>query len=315
MRRSLLYAILAILGCLVFIGALKAAVAWQRPSVPILIYHNVLDADEARREALSANAPVLSPEAFESNLTHLQREGYETVTLEEIADFVDGRGSLPSKPVAITFDDGWEGVYRCAYPLLAKYKMKATVFVIASQVQDPQRRQPFTTERLTMLDWDQVREMDASGLIDVQSHTYDLHRRSSSDAVPSDYPVAVSKLMVGGAVETDAAYRQRLGDDFDAAEREFRAELNRKPRFVAWPYGAYNSVVVETARSHGYVGTLTTDYGVDAAGDDLLRLRLVSLNEHGTPDVDGAIREARYAPEIYSLKQCVKALLRIPASP
>jgi len=314
-RRSLLYAILAILGCLVFIGGLKAAVAWRRPSVPILIYHNVLDADEARRESLSHNAPVLSPSAFESNLAYLEREGYETVTLRQVADFVEGRGSLPPKPVAITFDDGWEGVYRFAYPLLVKHKMKATVFVIASQVQDPRRRQPFTTERLTMLDWDQVREMDSSGRIDIESHTYDLHKRSGADGAPSDYPAAIARLKVGGVIETGAAYRRRLIEDFEAAERVFRAQLRRTPRFVAWPYGAYNHVALETAGSRGYRATLTTDYGVGCAGDDLMRLRRVSLSEHGTPDVDGAIREARYAPEIYSVKQCAKALLRIPNDP
>jgi len=311
----LLYAVLAILGCLLFIGGLKVAFAWQRPSVPILVYHDVLDASEARRDDLSRNAPVLSPEAFESNLVYLRRAGYETVTLEEVADFVNGRGALPPKPIAITFDDGWEGVYRHAYPLLAKYKMKATVFVIAGQVQDPQRRQPFTTERLTMLDWDQVRKMDASDLIDIESHTYDLHRRSGPGSAPSDYPVAISRLATGDAIETDAAYRKRLADDFEAAERVFAAELKRRPRFVAWPYGAYNSVALETAKSRGYIATFTIDYGVGCAGDDLLRLRRVSLSEHGTPDVEGAIREARYAPEIYSLKQCVKALLRIPNDP
>lgn len=315
MRRSICLAVLAIAGCLALIGAVKFIVAWKRPAVPILVYHNVLRAGYWQREALSANAPVLSPNAFESNLAFLEREGYETVTLQEVCAFVEGHGDLPPKPIAITFDDGWEGVYRYAFPLLVKHKMKATVFLIAGKVQDPARRDTFTVERLTMLDWDQVRKMESSGLIDFESHTYDLHRRSNAESIPSGMPVAVARLQVGNAIENDSAYQRRLARDFDETDQVFERELGHRPRFIAWPFGAYTGASLDLARAHHYRASFTTDFGVDCPGDNIYALRRVSLSEHGAPNIAGAIAEARYVPEIYSLKQSVKALLHNPNDP
>ena len=307
MRRSITLAIFAVAACLVALGVVKALVAWQTPSVPILTYRDVLRVRTQTREAPASNAPVLSPREFEANLVWLNEQGYESVTLDQVVAFVEGRRSLPPKPVAITFDDGWEGVYRYAFPLLVKHKVKATVFVIASQVQDPARRKPFMIDRLTMLDWRQLREMQGSGIVDVESHTYDLHRVVREGSVPADAPAAVAHLQTGGTTESESAYRQRIGDDMASAERLFVAELGRKPRYLAWPFGAYSEQALQQAQAYGYRATLTTDFGVVYRGDDPLVLRRVSLSEHGEPDLGGSIIEARYAPEIYSLKQSVKA--------
>lgn len=309
MRRSIGLAVLAVVACLALLVIVKVVVAWQTPSVPILVYHNVLRASAQTRRRLAAEAPVLSPGQFEANLKWLKENHYVSVTLDEVAAFVEGRRPLPPNPVVITFDDGWEGVYRNAYPLLAKYGFKATVFVIAGRVQDPARRKPFMNSRLTMVDWDQLRKMQASGVIDVESHAFDMHRLSSAGSKPSNTPVVLARLKVGGKLESESDYRRRIEDDFARVGRVFLAQLNRKPRYLAWPYGGYSPTALETARAAGYRATLTTDFGVVRASDDPLTLPRVSLNERREPNLAIAIAEARYGPEIYSLKQAVKSAL------
>lgn len=315
MRRRLVVSGIAI--CLAIAAAVGARLltAARTPTVPVLIYHDVLDAPRETREWLASNAPVLSPREFESNLAWLERNGYTSVTLDQVAAFAQGRGRMPPKPVAITFDDGWEGVYRYAFPLLAKHHFKATVFLIAGRVQDPARRKPFGTDRLTMLDWDQVRAMESSGLVRFESHTFDLHRLSPKDAAPPVTPLALAHLRVDGELETDTTYKKRLAADFRSTDRLFRRQLGRKPRYLAWPFGAYSPESVAAARASGYRALFTTDYGVVGGGDSLLDLRRVSLSEYGTPNIAGAIAEARYAPEIYSLKQMVKALIGVRNDP
>jgi peptidoglycan/xylan/chitin deacetylase (PgdA/CDA1 family) len=134
----------------------------QSPTgVPVFMYHAV-----ARRW-------------FEDDLAHLRRNGYQTVTLDQLVAWLkDATVRLPERPVAITLDDGHESVYRVAWPLLKEFGFRATLFVCPWWI--PQRERQYAAVREHRFGccatWDQLREMDASGVVDVQCHTYAHHR-------------------------------------------------------------------------------------------------------------------------------------------
>jgi len=96
-------------------------------SVPVLMYHHV----SSHKGALV----TITPENFESHARFLADEGYKTLTLDEFAAFKKGRLELPKKSVLITFDDGWIDNYLVAYPILKKYSLRATIFVITDWVE------------------------------------------------------------------------------------------------------------------------------------------------------------------------------------
>ena len=95
--------------------------------VPILMYHHLVS--EAQTET------DMTPALFEAQMQALQAAGYTTVSLQELVAYVQDGVPLPEKPIVLTFDDGYLSNYELAYPILQKYQMKATIFVIGCQLE------------------------------------------------------------------------------------------------------------------------------------------------------------------------------------
>ena len=135
--------------------------------VPILMYHHLSED--------VTNSEMVSPEQFEAQIQALSEAGYTGVSFDELQAYVLRGEPLPEKPVVITFDDGYRSNYTLAYPILQKYGMKATIFAIGVS---------FGTDHYKDTDYAitphfgaaEAAEMTASGLISIQSHTYDMHQ-------------------------------------------------------------------------------------------------------------------------------------------
>ncbi len=101
---------------------------------------------------------------LEPRLQFLVDNGYRTVGCDEIARLViDGVHPGP-RPVALTFDDAWASVWSVALPLLKQYGLQAILFAIPGRIEEARGASPFVT-------WTELREIHASGVFDVQSHT------------------------------------------------------------------------------------------------------------------------------------------------
>src|SRR5262245_33560816 len=120
-------------------------------TVPILCYHRV---------GSGSSKMDISPAKLETQLEWLRSNGRPVVRLSDLAAFLAGKRALPKGAVVITFDDGYDSVYRYALPLLRKYDASATLFVYTD----------FIGSR-DGLSWAQLDEMQRSGLIDIQSHS------------------------------------------------------------------------------------------------------------------------------------------------
>ena len=117
--------------------------------IPILMYHAVSDDLWGEPELF------VSPAALEEEIQALLDAGYTPITFEDLDHIQE-----IEKPVILTFDDGYDDNYTELFPILQKYKVKATVFVI---VNDIGKKHKLTAE--------QIREMSDSGLVSIQSHT------------------------------------------------------------------------------------------------------------------------------------------------
>jgi peptidoglycan/xylan/chitin deacetylase (PgdA/CDA1 family) len=184
--------------------------------VPILCYH---------RLGAGNSKMVVSPSNFEAQMAWLARNGYRVVRLADLAGFLSGERPLPQRAVVITFDDGYESVYRHAFPVLKKYGLPATAFVYTDFLGGGDA-----------LTWPQMQEMQASGLVDIQSHSKS-HRN----------------LIERRPGETDSVYRANI----DAEMRVPRETLERrlpplKVRHLAYPFGDANDIVMDSATRHGF---------------------------------------------------------------
>lgn len=206
--------------------------------IPILMYHAVHVMDPS--EASNANL-IVDPDLFETQIKALANAGYYFLTPEE-AYKAFTENALPAKKVVwLTFDDGNEDFYTIAYPILKKYKAKATNNVITGFVKKG------NAGNLTVK---QMKEMMAHGM-SFQSHTVNHPDLSATDK---------------------ATQKVELTDSIDFLENK----LNTKVNTIAYPSGRYNQTTLDLAKKTYKLG-LTTNEGLASAKDGLLSLNRVRI--------------------------------------
>ncbi|MCL6639664.1 MAG: polysaccharide deacetylase family protein [Firmicutes bacterium] len=283
---------LAITGVIIIIVAF---VAWMAVSfgffdksqrVPVLVYHDFWDKPSDDRKRLTSAA------IFAAEMDYLHNNGYHVIPLKKLINYMESGESLPEKPVVITFDDGYEGNYTIAYPILKKYNMPATIFVIAGFEQFPAPEPDHSR-----LSWEEMREMEASGLIDIQAHTYDLHYKLFTDRDKTRRKPAViarAYLFSKERRETREEYEERLYNDFLRARTTIETNLNKKVDTMAWPFGAYNDTAVRLARKAGFKYFVTTIWGLNQRGDSVEAIRRVSEKENASIEEFAKLLEPDY---------------------
>lgn len=212
--------------------------------------------------------------SFENHLRYLADRGCMTLTLDELEEILSEGDEIPEGAVVITIDDGDRSVYEHAFPLLKKYRMKATLFVVSGRIGEK------NWHHLNLCTWDEIREMSQSGLVEIESHTHDLHFKVASagrmtpafTALLSDVPVwQARKVMTemersGSASGADGGSErggagggwrfetgsEALLEDLIASRRAIRRETGEESRYLAWPFGYGNAAVDSIARAAGF---------------------------------------------------------------
>ena len=206
--------------------------------IPILMYHAVHVMDPS--EASNANL-IVAPDNFEAQIKAMVDAGYYFLTPEEAYKALT-ENALPAKKVVwLTFDDGNEDFYTIAYPILKKYKAKATNNIITGFVKKG------NAGNLTVK---QMKEMMAHGM-SFQSHTVNHPDLSVNDK---------------------ATQKAELTDSIDFLEDK----LNTKVNTIAYPSGRYNQTTLDLAKKTYKLG-LTTNEGLASAKDGLLSLNRVRI--------------------------------------
>lgn len=239
----------------------RVAVAPYLPAdrVPVLCYHYVRSPGGPLQFArvfgyVVLSLPLLddselwkvSRRGFERQMQYLVTRGYHTVTLDDLHEWQMGRMELPEKSIVLTFDDGEESQYRYVYPVLKKYGLHAALFVVTSR--------PGTVwNSMRCIDWPRLREMQRSGVFDVESHTHDMHYKVG----PSNHlePVYLAASEDPSAHAVGTRWDTVLFDDLAKSRMTIEREIGRTPHFLAWPYGFGNPAVDQVAVEAGFTRT------------------------------------------------------------
>lgn len=212
-------------------------------SIPILLYHDIQESGEGES--------VIAREVFLSHLDIIQEEGYETTTFQQVIDFVNHGGSLPEKPILITFDDGYLSNYEIAWPALQQRGMVGTIFVIGCSV----GKDTYKDTGIPIIphfSYAQAREMITSGVMSIQSHTYDLHQYRPLESDGGREGV------LPRAGETAEAYHKILSYDFQLARNTLEENTGETVQILAYPYGLHTPDSETISAELGFSVTLTT---------------------------------------------------------
>ncbi|MBI1921522.1 MAG: polysaccharide deacetylase family protein [Geobacter sp.] len=235
----------------------------KRP-VPVLMYHHV--------NPHRGDTVTVTPEVFEGQMRYLAEASYRTLTLDELLAHIDGSLELQEKAVVVTFDDGWLDNYLYAWPVLRKYGIKATIFIVTDRTEQasarPVNQLPATVPShngskaliqhdnaaQVVLTWEHVSEMDASGLVEFHSHTLS-HRKCHE--LPDD-------VLRHEIVDSKSIMEERVG---------------KPSHYLCWPYGKFDYRGVGIAQNAGYRGIFTTIHGVARPGDDPFGIRRIVVKD------------------------------------
>lgn len=216
--------------------------------VPILMYHEV--------KPFKPGKDSIYPYEFENDLKYLKDTGYTTITMSDLINYVYGGTQLPEKPIIISFDDGYLNNYIYAMPLLKKYQLKIVFSIIGKDTDD------FTEISSKNLDyshvtWTQINEMLDTGLVEIQNHTYNLHK------------ITRSRFGCGKSYgESQEHYSEVLKSDICRLQNEITLFTGRTPNTFTYPYGKISKDSEPIIKSMGFKASLSCDYGVNIISDD-----------------------------------------------
>ena len=175
--------------------------------IPVLLYHNFVQT--VPEEDPDDFNYINTPQSFEENIQVLLESGYTPISMTELNDADSSEAELPSKPILITFDDGYYSNYEYIYPILKKYNVKASIFVVTDDVGKE-------IDGIKYLGWAECLEMQESGLVEIFSH-------SKKHVFYNRLPFTEIREDVNESYEV---IEENLGD--------------KTLKVFAYPYGAYN---------------------------------------------------------------------------
>lgn len=231
--------------------------SWQpaEGAVAVFCYHEVDRANDGF---------AVSHQQLEEQIRYMKKQGYRFVSLDEYLRYTKGELALPEKSVMITFDDGYRSFYTKVYPLLEKYQVPGMLAIVSSWTNQEEK----PNDVRDTASWEELQEMEKSGLVTVVSHTHAMHKQQAINPQGGRNGVVGSHLYVNGHYETDAEYKARVKNDIDEVQRLFQEKLGHKSRVMVWPYGIYTKEAVDIALAAGMEGTFLLDGGMNGVGTD-----------------------------------------------
>lgn len=214
------------------------AMEWNTAGIPVCMYHYVATAETFPSDDPYVANYILDTD-LESHLAYLKENNFYYPSYEELYAYVNGEIDLPAKSVILTFDDGEIGFLTYGIPLLEKYGIPATSFIVAIDAGD----------KISAY---------ASEYISFQSHSYDMHRAGGNQGH-------------GGLIS--AMTKDQIVQDLVASQ-----EIVQNSEALAYPFGDNTEDAHAAVREAGMLCAFTTEYGRATKGADPTCLPRVRIN-------------------------------------
>ena len=228
--------------------------------VPIIMYHLVTE------NSRYVGKYGIRPAELKSDLQYLKDNGYNTVTMADLINFVKKGQPLPKNPIVLTFDDGNSSDHEFLFPLLKEFNMKAVISILGKTTDEiTKKKAENPNARYPNLAWGQVIELHKSGIVEVQSHGYDVHGKAGSGKLKR---------------ESDAAYHQRLLADLQKLQERCQEHLGEKPNTFCYPLGVISKGSQAVLEELGFVASLSCQEGMNiiTQGDEDGLFKLMRVN-------------------------------------
>jgi peptidoglycan/xylan/chitin deacetylase (PgdA/CDA1 family) len=212
--------------------------------VPVFVYHQVAPVGWP----LTHGPDTVTPPKLAQALAYLSRHHDPTLTPSQFLAYMQGRLRVPQGSVFLTFDNGLEGVWRFAYPLLKRYHAHATVFLIGGRTLAAH----VDGVEAAYLTWPQVEKMYAGGLVAFESETFALHHHHQ--VRPGHTAPAVLPAWSGpdaSTPEAEQAYVRSLAQDFMLQRAAFESHLHYAPDLLVWPFSMFTRIARRVAHAYG----------------------------------------------------------------
>lgn len=226
--------------------------------LPIIMYHSILKS--------KAGNYIIHPDQFENDLIYIKKHGYTTITMTDLINYVYDDTPLPSKPIIITFDDGYFNNLGYVLPLLQKYDMKAVISIVGSYT-DAFSESAEANLNYGYLRWEDINNMINDGHIEFQNHTYNLHcnTKGRNGCMKKYY-------------EDTNNYKNLLISDINKLQNEFKAQTGYVPNTFTYPFGAISKESTEILKELGFKASLGCSKGINTISKDPNCLFLLKRN-------------------------------------
>jgi len=203
--------------------------------VPIIMYHSIEDTPD--------NIWEITPQTLESDFAYLQANGYNTVIMQDLIDYVYQGKPLPPNPIMLTFDDGRASDLMHVAKMLEKYDFRAT-FAIIGREADRYTEEAAKNPNISYphMTWCQIAQLYDSTRADIQSHTYDLHGSAGAGR------------RRGESIES---YQSRLLADLKKLDDLFMEHIGKTTNTLVFPLGIFSDSTNDVLKAGGYLASLS----------------------------------------------------------
>ncbi|MBV8259793.1 MAG: poly-beta-1,6-N-acetyl-D-glucosamine N-deacetylase PgaB [Paraburkholderia sp.] len=245
----------------------------------VLAIHDIRD-DLHADVSTVADTCAISTATLNTIFAWLKAKDFRPVSVAQIVASRNGGPRLPPRAVLLTFDDAYKSQFTRAFPLLQQYGYPALIGVVTRWTDTPAGDPVRISHKSVMppgyfMSWDDLREMAQSGLVEVASHTHDMHHGALANPQGNELPAASAHLYSTQLqrYETDEEYRARVHDDLKKSVDLIQERTGVTVRSAVWPYGMYNAALINASQTLGMSVHFTLDDGPNTPDVPLTQIR------------------------------------------
>lgn len=218
--------------------------------LPVIMYHGVL------KDSDLSGKYVITPSELEEDMTYLEQLGYTSVSMLDVINYIENGGSLPDKPIILTFDDGCYNNYGYVLPILEAHNAHA-IFCIVGEYTDQYSESDIANMTYGYMRWKEISELADSPYAELANHSYAFHSNTNGRNGSQRNPG-----------ENIDVYREIFRADTEKAQNRFIENTGFAPYIYAYPFGAYSEESSDILKDMGFKATLSCNEGINIITHD-----------------------------------------------